>query len=63
MRNLIALDGHMQFGNETPEEGMYVQVNQYCAEVVEVDQEERVVSVAVHGVYDDDLSELRYYSY
>jgi hypothetical protein len=63
MRNLIVLDGHMQFGGDEPYEGQYVQVNEYDAEVVDVDQEERVVSVAVHGVYDDDLSELRFYSY
>jgi hypothetical protein len=63
MNTVLTLDGHMNFGGETPEEGMYVQVNEHDAEVVEVDEEERVVSVVVYDGYENEQGELRHYSY
>jgi hypothetical protein len=41
----------MNFAGQTPEPGMMVQVGAYDAEVVEVDERERTVLVAV---YDSD---------
>ncbi len=58
MNDLIVLDGKMDFGGEEPEEGQYVQVNEYDARIVEVDEEERLVFVDV-----DECDYLQIYSY